>query len=174
MNNFRETAGVYGGQLHAAAARVRLGWLVVLGWIAFPFVLRTLLRPGDAIRLQYILQGQPVPHFLTAQQLGVGLVETFAALAVLIVFQLICTVLFYRAAQAAQLGQPVATPALWPLAALLPGLIGNAAWFVGTGYFDLTGCVIGFAAIPFTVAAEIVVNNLGRDFVFGPRVAGLH
>jgi hypothetical protein len=174
MNNFREAAGVYGGQLHTAAARVRLGWLVVLGWIAFPFVLRTLLRPGDAIRLQYVLQGQPVPHFLTAQQLGVGLVETFAALAVLIVFQLVCTVLFYRAAQAAQFGQPVATPALWPLAALLPGLIGNAAWFVGTGYFDLTGCVIGFAAIPFTVAAEIVVNNLGRDFVFGPRVAGLH
>lgn len=166
--------GAYAFVVHAAAARVRLGWLVVLGWIAFPFVLRTLLRPGDAIRLQHVLQGQPVPRFLTAQQLGVGFIETLFALVVLVVFQLVFTVLFYRAAQVAKFGQPVATPTLWPLAALLPGLIGNAAWFVGTGYFDLTGCVIGFASIPLTVGAEIVVNNLGHDFVFGPRLAGLH
>ncbi len=173
-NNFRDAAGVYGVHLHTAAARVRLGWCVVAGWIAFPILLRTLLRPGDMIWAQYALQGQHRPAFFTAQQLGAGFIETCAALAVLLAFQFFFTVLFYRSAKVAMPGQPIATPTLWPLAALLPGLIGNSAWFVSTGYFDVTGCIIGFSAIPLTVGAEIIINNLSRDFVFGPQLAGQH
>jgi hypothetical protein len=174
MDSFRDVAGAYAMDLHAAAVRVRLGWMVALGWVAFPFMLQTLLHPGDAIRLQYIVQGETPPHFLTAQQLGAGLVETVATLAVLLLVQMVCTVLFYRAARIARHGEPIATPTLWPLAALLPGVIGNAAWFVGTGYFDTSGFLIGLTPVVLTVAAEMVINQLGRDFVFGPAVAGLH
>jgi hypothetical protein len=166
--------GAYISDLHTAAVRARLGWLVALGWIAFPFVLATLLHPGDAIRLQYFLQGQHAPRDLTAQQVGVGLVETVAALGVLLLLQMVFTVLFYRRVRLALPDDAIATPMLWPLAALLPGVIGNAAWFVGTGYFDMTGCLIGLLPVALTCAAEIVVNNLGRDFVFGPQVAGMH
>ena len=170
MNNY--SFGAYASDLHTAAVRARLGWLVALGWIAFPFVLQTLLHPGDAIRLQYVLQGQTPPQFLTAQQTGIGFIETVFALAVLLLFQMACTVLFYRRVQLD--GVALATPVLWPLAALLPGVIGNAAWFIGTGYFDTTGFIVGLTPVPLTVAAEMFINQLGRDFVFGPAVAGMH
>jgi len=173
MNSFRDRAGAYAADVQVAYVRAGVtGWLVALGWIAFPFALQTLLHPGDAIGAQYALQGLTPPQLLTAQQIAVGFVETVFALGVLMLFQLVNTVLFYRRAQLS--GAAVATPTLWPLAAVLPGVIGNAAWFVGTGSFDLTGCLIGLSPIALTVAAEMVCNQLGRDFVLGLAVAGQH
>jgi hypothetical protein len=173
MDSFRDRAGIYVSDVQVAYVRAGVpGWLVALGWIVFPFALQTLLHPGDAIRLQYVLQGQTPPHILTAQQTGVGFVETVFALAVLILFQLVNTVLFYRRAQMS--GAAVATPVLWPLAALLPGVIGNALWYVWTGYFDRTGFLIGLTPVVLTVAAEMLCNQLGRDFVLGLAVAGHH
>jgi hypothetical protein len=86
--------------------------------------------------------------------------------------QLVGIVLFYRKAQI--FGSRIATPALWPCAALLPGVIGNALFFVFTREFDVTGLVIGLAPMAVTFGAERLCEQLGRDFVFGPRVAGLH
>jgi len=169
----RDEVGVYAAQVHVAYVRAgRPGWLVAAGWFAFPFALQTLLHPGDAIRLQYVLQGQAVPHALTAQQIGVGFVEALFALGVLAMFQLVGTVLFYRRARLN--GATLAAPPLWPLAALLPGVLGNAAWFIGTGEFDVAGLVVGFASAALAVGVEMVVEGLGRDFVLGNAVAGQH
>jgi hypothetical protein len=174
MNNqFLEHAGVYAAEVQVAYVRAGfVGVLVALGWLLFPFAVQTVLHPGDAIRLQYVLQGQHVPHALTAQQTSVGLVEALFALGVLVMFQLVGTVLFYRRARLTG-AQHVAAPALWILAALSAGVLGNAAWFVGTGYFDPAGFVVGFTSAALTVGGEMLCEQLGRDFVFGPA-SGQH
>jgi hypothetical protein len=151
-----------------------IGWFVAAGWIAFPFVLASLLHPGDVINLHYVLQGVAPQKILTVRQMSLGFVETVIALGVLLLLQLVAIVLFYRRAQVYGATR-IATPALWPCAAILPGVIGNALWFVFTrGQFDATGLVIGLAPMALTFAVELLCEKLGRDFVLGPRVAGLH
>ncbi|MGE4046475.1 MAG: hypothetical protein AB7F35_16575 [Acetobacteraceae bacterium] len=169
----RASVGAYASELQVAA--VRSGWIVYLvaaGWIAFPFVLQTLLHPGDVINLHYVMQGEAKRATLTAQQTAVGFVETVFVIAVLLLVQLVGTVLFYRRAQVH--GARIATPMLWPAAALLPGVIGNALWFVFTGEFDMGGSLIGLAPMALTFGAERLCEKLGRDFVLGPRMVGLH
>jgi hypothetical protein len=171
MNRF--SMGGYTSELQVAAVRARwITGLVALGWLLFPFGLASLLHPGDVINWHYLIQGEAPHKHLSLQQMGVGFVETIFALGVLLLLQLVGIVLFYRRAQV--FGARIATPALWPVAALLPGVVGNAIWFVCTGYFDPTGFVIGMAPTAITFAAERLCEQLGRDFVFGPRVAGLH
>jgi hypothetical protein len=170
MNRF--SMGAYSAEVQVAVVRASwVGALVALGWVAFPFVLASLLHPGDVINLHYVLQGEPKHKILTAQQMCVGFVEAVFALAILLLLQLVGIVLFYRRAQVH--GASVATPALWPLAVLLPGLIGNAAWFVFT-QFDASGLVIGLTPMAVTFFAERLCERLGRDFVLGLSVAGLH
>ena len=82
---------------------------------------------------------------------------------------MVCTVLFYRRAQME--GKSIATPALWPVAALLAGVLGNAAWWFGTGAFDPSGCIVGLSSAALTVGGEVLCNRLGREFVFGPAQA---
>src|ERR1700722_12886789 len=118
MNRF--SMGAYSSELQVAAVRAGwLVWLVAAGWIVFPFSLATLLHPGDVINLHYVLQGEATHKILTAQQMVVGFVEAVFALGILLLLQLVGIVLFYRRAQV--YGARVATPALWPVAAILPG-----------------------------------------------------
>jgi hypothetical protein len=171
MNKF--SMGAYSSELQVAAVRAGwVVWLVAAGWIAFPFALGNLLHPGDVINWHYILQGEHPHQVLTAQQMGVGFVEAVFELGILLLVQLVGIVLFYRRAQV--YGARVATPALWPAAALLPGVVGNGLFFVFTREFDVTGFVIGLAPMALTFAAERLCEQLGRDFVLGPRVAGIH
>jgi hypothetical protein len=169
--------GIYAAQLHVGYARAfqkdkgLTAIMVALGWLAFPFGLQSLLHPGDVIRLQCRLLGQRMPHVVTAQQMSVAFVETFVALAMLIVLQMVATVLFYRRAQLN--GATAASPQLWPLAALFITLC-NAAWFFGTAVFDPSGCVIGFCSVALTIGAEILVEGLGRDFILGSAASNLH
>jgi len=153
-----------------------VGWLLVfgvaLGWCLFPLFLATLAHPSDVIRLMAKLQGLPKPHQFTSHQLASGFVQAVFALIVLIVFQLVGTVMFYRRARLFNVGA-VAAPVLWPLAALT-GILGNAAWLVGTAQFDLIGCLIGFSSVVLAEVCESVTNRLGRDFVFGPALTGQH
>jgi hypothetical protein len=153
-----------------------VGWLLVfgvaLGWCLFPFAVQAVCHPSDVIRLMAKLQGLPRPHQFTGQQLASGFVQAVFGLIVLVVFQLVGTVLFYRRARLFNVGA-VAAPVLWPLAALLTGILGNAAWLVGTG-FDLIGCLIGFLPVVLAEVCESVTDRLGRDFVFGPALAGQH
>jgi hypothetical protein len=172
MNGF--SLGAYTSELQVAFVRARwIVGLVALGYVALPFAFASLLHPGDVINLHYVLQGEAPHKHLTTQQMVAGFVETIFALGVLLLLQLVGTVLFYRRAAMTN-GARIATPALWPVAALLPGVVGNALWFVCTGYFDMTGMVIGLAPTAITFAAERLCEQLGRDFVLGLRVAGTH
>jgi hypothetical protein len=162
-----DQAGVYTGQLHYAEAHSRPWlWLVALGWCACPFFIRTaVMNPSDTIWLQDLLQGAPVPHWFTAQQNMAGEFWAVIALAVLILLQLCMTVMFYRRS-ALDMGT-VATPVLWPLAALLPGLLGNAAWYAWSGNFDLQGCLIGLSPTWLAFGGELIINRLGKNFIYG-------
>ena len=151
----------------AYARNGALGWMVAAGWLLVPAAVQTVFHPQDAIRALARLQGLPKPHVLTAQQLSVGFIEAVFALVLLGACQLIGTILFYRRAQL-EVGGAVAQPALWPLAAFTAGILGNAAWFVGTGAFDLGGCIVGLSSAAMTVGGEILCEHLGHDFVFGP------
>ncbi|HVB15430.1 MAG TPA: hypothetical protein VNF04_02750 [Stellaceae bacterium] len=165
-----DQAGIYAAQLHVAETHSRPWlWVVAVGWIVCPFLVRTvLMNPGDMIWAQYVAQGLSLPsHGFTAQQTAVGFVEAVVALAVLLLLEFCATVMFYRRA-ALDLG-PVATPTLWPLAALLPGVLGNAAWLAWSGSFDLAGCLIGGSSAYLTVGVEIIINRLGKDFVYGKK-----
>jgi hypothetical protein len=173
---FSDQAGVYAAQLHFAEAHSRPWlWLVAVLWAVCPFFLRTaFMNPSDMIWLQDVLQGVPVPHFFSAQQSMAGEIEAVFALAVLILVQLVGTVMFYRRS-ALNIGA-VATPVLWPMAALLPGVLGNAGWLAWTGQFDFLGCLIGLTPAWLTFGGEVIINRLGKQFVHGKQnqLAPLH
>ena len=97
-NNYQAQASIYAAEAKEAAIRAGpvLVGLVAAGWIAFPFAVQTVLHPGDAILLQYEIQGLWVPRVFTAQQQTVGFIEAVLALAALVMFQLVGTTLFYR------------------------------------------------------------------------------
>jgi hypothetical protein len=154
-----------------------IGWLIVvgvaLGWAVFPFEIMTCVHPSDVIRLHAKMLGLTPPDAFTASQLASGFVQAVVAGVVLVVFQLVGTVLFYRRARLFNVGA-VAAPVLWPLGAILTGILGNACWLVGTGQFDWFGCLIGFTPVVLAELCEWVVEGLGRDLIFGPAIAGQH
>jgi hypothetical protein len=167
MHDLKNQAGAYLGNLGEASSRAN-GFIaaVALGWAGLPFVVQTaFFHPSNAIKLQFRLQGLPPPHVFTSQQLTVGFIEALLALGVLLLVQMVCTTLFYRNAK--MQGQSVAHPVLWPLAAFGVGIVGNGIWYYATGAFDFTGCMIGLSSGGAALAAEFVVNKLGREFVMG-------
>jgi hypothetical protein len=167
MYNSNFSPQVYAGEVHVASARAGfVGWVVAINWLLFPLALQTVMHPIDALRAQYRLQGQDLPHFFTTQQIVMGCIEAMIALGVIVLLTLVCTVLFYRRAKIE--GAYIATPALWPLAAFTAGILGNGAWWYGTGAFDLGGALVGMASAALTVGGELMCNKLGREFVFGP------
>jgi len=115
-SQYKNSAGAYVADVHIASYHAgRYAMAVAAGWVAFPYVVRTVLNPTDAIWLQLKVQGLLVPHVFTAQQAASGLVEAIFALCVLVLLLMVCTVLFYRRAKME--GSSVATPALSPIAA---------------------------------------------------------
>ena len=56
---------------------------------------------------------------------------------------------------------------LWPLAGLLLGVFGNAGWWIGKGFFDGQGAVIGWSPLVLMGLAYVVCQRMGADFVFG-------
>jgi hypothetical protein len=173
--SFRGDVGSYAADVHVAYVRADwLGGTVAAGWLVVPVAVQTVFNPGDAIWAQDILQGLPVPATFTAQQLAAGFIEAVIALVVLAGFQLAGTILFYRRTQLQlEVGGSVATPALWPLA-VTAGILGNCAWFIGTQAFDPFGFLVGLTSAALTVGGELLCEWLGREFVFGPALAGPH
>src|ERR1700748_177677 len=99
-NNYEAHAGIYAAKVQDVAILAGpVGWLVAAGWGVFPCAVATCMNPSDALKLQFKLQGLWVPHSFTAQQLTVGFCEAVFGLAVLVLWQMVCTVLFYRRAQ---------------------------------------------------------------------------
>jgi hypothetical protein len=166
LAQYQQSLGVYGNQVFEASKRARqYAAFVAFGWVLFPFVVQTVLNPTDAVWAQMRLQGLTVPRVFTAQQAASGWIIAVFALAVLVLLQMVCTVLFYRRAQMD--GSSVATPMLWPIA-LSIGVIGNGIWWYATGVFDPNGGLVGWSSAALTVGAELLCNKLGRKFVFGP------
>ena len=153
-----------------------MGWVIVigvaLGWAVTPFAVATLCHPSDVIRLGAALQGLPQPHSFTSQQLASGFVQAVVALLVLLVFQLVGTTLFYRRARLYNAGA-VAAPVLWPLAALLTGVLGNLVWLIA-GQLTFVGFLIGFSSVVLAEVSEWVCEGLGREFVFPAALTGQH
>lgn len=175
MNSFSDSVGQYFAELHAALDRA--GWMATLlllpGWLVLPWVAQSLLHPLDVVKLGYALHGLPLPHTATARQLTVGIGETAMVLAGVGLWQLVVTVAFYRKAQI--FGFRVATPRLWPVAALLVGGIGNLCWFIGlsAAQSDFSGYVMGLTSTAVAISIEMLCERLGRDFVVGPPT-GFH
>jgi hypothetical protein len=174
MNSFSDSIGGYIAELHSAVSRA--GWRTLLllpGWFVVPFTVQSLLHPLDVVKLDYILHGFPVPHTAMARQLTVALTEVAVVFAAFCLWQLIVTVSFYRKAQL--FGSRVATPRLWPVAAVLVGGVGNLAWFIGltNESADFSGYVIGLTSTAVTIGLEMFCEQLGRDFVVGTP-SGFH
>ena len=167
--NVGNKAGHYAAELQVAYARAGIiGWLLPVAWFFFPLALQTVLHPTDAVGFLHVLHGEPVPRQFTARMWIVGELYAAITIAVVILVQLVGTVLFYRRVHLELKSGAVAGPALWPIAGILVGIIGNALWWIGTRYFDFTGCLVGMTALALTVGCEVVCEMLGRSFVFGP------
>lgn len=113
----------YAAQIQVAIVRAwRVAWIVAGVWALFPFAVATVLHPSDVIRLQAALQGLPKPHSFSGQELASGFVQALFVLGVMVLVQIVGTTLFYRRVQLLPTG-PIAAPALWPVAAILTGVL---------------------------------------------------
>jgi hypothetical protein len=134
--------------------------MLVVTWFVFPFTASSLVFPSDVIGFQDWMQGQPVRRFFTAQSLQAGFLGALVVIALMCIIQLNLTTLIYRKVN------KFAT--FWPFAILLIAGVANGIWWLRTGYFDLTGALIGCTPFVSTVAWQMVCEKLGGRFVFGP------
>lgn len=154
------SVGKYYGDLKIAAGRAKLTTSVLIaGWLLFPVAVQTVLHPTHAVGFEFWLQQQEVPRYYTMHMVTVGEVKAIASLITLFLFMLGATALFYRRA-----GYWVR---LWPVPALIVGIIANSAWWLHTGFFDRIGFLVGCSSLALMVICEAICENLGADFVFG-------
>jgi hypothetical protein len=149
----------FGRVIEAARVAKAMAAVTVAVWFLVPFAVRMVLHPSDVIRLQYWLQGQPVPGVFSQQMLTAGVITALVGLVVLAVLLQFALLLLYRSTQFAV--------ALWPVAGLLVGVIGNGWWWHRVGFFDSPGALAGLASLALTVIAHAVFEKWGEDFVFG-------
>ncbi len=136
------------------------GWLLVGVWMLYPVAVVTAYHPGDAVGFQAWLQGLAIPDFASNRMLVTGEVVALLSLAALSLFQFGVIVLIYRRAQF--------FVQLWPLGAVLLGVIGNGVWWMWKGYFDPFGALAGLTPVVAAVVCQGVCEQLGANFVFGP------
>jgi hypothetical protein len=150
----------YCGPVLVAAWRSKLVSLVLVGvWFAVPFTVQMLFNPSDVTRLERVIDGQPMPSFFSQQMLTTGGIKAAVAFVILALLILGALTLLYRRAEF--------SVRLWPVAALLVGVIGNCGWWVGTGFFDWQGGLVGWSPMALVVGVELVCERLGQDFIFG-------
>jgi len=137
-----------------------LKWLIVASWFLVPVLAETIMHPTDAAGFWYWLNSLSLPQYYFWHEIVRGEFTTLLVLGAVIFIYLVAVTLFYRRAQ-------FFVP-LWPLAALLVGGLGNAAWFFGTGVWDSAGAMAGFMPAALAGLASVVCERLGADFVFGP------
>jgi hypothetical protein len=153
--------GKYCGLLSVAFQRAGgLMCMLAVGWLLYPVALKMVVYPNHLIGFEYWIQRQLVPSSFTSEMHSAGEIEAIGGLVILSLLLLGLVVLFYRKAQF--------SIALWPLAAVLIGVLGNGAWWVGTQEFDLMGAIVGLMPLAIMVVCEAVCEQLGQDFVFGP------
>jgi hypothetical protein len=136
-----------------------LNWVIVACWFLVPVLGQTIMHPTDAAGFWYWLNSQQSLRFYSSHEVVRGEFTAVLALGAVIFVYLVVVTLFYRKTQV-----PVA---LWPVAALLVGVIGNAGWWFGTGYWDNTGALAGFFPAALAGLSSLVCERLGANFVFG-------
>jgi hypothetical protein len=133
--------------------------VILVCWFAVPALAVTIMHPSDAAGFAYWINGLPVPHYFMSNQVMRGEVTAIFALGATIFVYLAAMVLFYRRA-----GGFIA---LWPLAALLVGVIGNLGWFIGTGAWDSSGCMAGWMPAVLAGIGAAAGERWCADLVFG-------
>jgi hypothetical protein len=164
MPNFSRQSGDYYGNVEGSFRSAKeFTWLMLAGWIAFPFVVQTCLHPADAALVMMRMQGMPHPEFEPRASIGA---EIFALimLATLCVSHFFVSVMFYRRA-----GRVVP---MWPVAGVLLGIVGNGLWWYFTGAFDPVGALVGCVAVAVTVGCETLIDGRARNMAFGGANAG--
>jgi hypothetical protein len=136
-----------------------LKWLIIVCWFLVPVLGQTIMHPTDAAGFWYWLNSQHPPRFYSSQEVVRGEFTAVLALGAVIFVYLVAITLFYRRAQYFL--------ALWPIAALLVGVIGNAGWWFGTGYWDSSGALAGWFPAAMAGIGTAVCERLGANFVFG-------
>jgi hypothetical protein len=137
-----------------------LKFFLVAAWFVVPFLAQMIQHPTHAAGFFfYWLQGQPVPRYFGSAEVTRAEFMALGALAAVVFVYLVVTTLIYRRAQ-------FYVP-LWPFAALLIGVVGNAGWWFGTGTWDTAGALAGFFPAALAGIASAVCEKLGADFVFG-------
>jgi hypothetical protein len=131
-------------------------------WFCCPVAIGSVMHPSDVIGFQDWMQGLPVPHEFTSQQLWAGEFSALFALASLSLTMFVVTVLFYRKA--------TFWFRLWPLAGIAAGFFGNIGWWVAKGNFDPAGALIGLSPLSLAVVIFAICEWQGREFVFGKDV----
>jgi hypothetical protein len=134
-------------------------WVIIICWLLVPILGQTIMHPTDAAGFWYWLNSQAPPRFYTSHEVVRGEFAAVLSLAAVLFIYLVAVTLFYR-----RVGDYVA---LWPLAALLVGVIGNAGWWFGTGYWDNSGALAGWFPAIMAGIATGVCEYLGANFVFG-------
>jgi hypothetical protein len=151
-----------GSVIETARETPALALGIFLVWFLLPFLAQMVVHPDDVIRLQHVLQGIGLPTQFVSQQLMFGTVSaivTFVAIGLLLLGLL--TVLYHR------LGFAMA---LWPVAAISFGLIGNLVWGYKFGFIDGQGIAAGFVPAVLTVIWQRAAEGWAQDFVFGRGV----
>jgi hypothetical protein len=165
LGDFSKAVGDYYGDLRVACKSTSAKLLVsvlLIGWLSWTVAVATICHPVQAIGFQFWLQHERVPRFYTWHQATAGLIEATVALVGISIVMLVATVLFYRNAQY--------MVKLWPVPAVLIGVVGSGAWWMDKGFFDSPGVLFGFSALALTVGCEAVCEHLGADFVFGKGI----
>jgi len=143
------------------AARLAPGLAVAIAavWFLVPWTAQLVAHPDDVIRLQRLLEGEAVPNVFSAQQLVAGRIAAGVTLAALVLLLLgLLTVLYHRLQFAVT---------LWPVAAIVLGVIGNSVWWQVFGFVDKPGIVAGLLPAALTLVWQHAAESWAQDFVFG-------
>jgi hypothetical protein len=148
------------GSVFEFARRTPVLALGIFGvWFLIPFLTQMVIHPDDVIRLQHVMQGIGLPAAFGAQQLTFGAISAVATIVVggLLLLGLL-TVLYHR------LGFALA---LWPVATIAFGLVGNLVWGYKFGFIDQQGIAAGFVPAVLTLIWQRIAEGWAQDFVFG-------
>jgi hypothetical protein len=160
-SNLSDWLGRYSLALTVAIqnAPVRLG-VIGCAWVLYPFLLKRVWSPSDALRLERWFHGEPTSVVFPWSALLISEISALIMLVCVSLSLLALMILFYRESRF--------VVSISPIAGLLTGFIGNGIWWVYTGYFDSVGAIIGLSPIAITIGCEAIIEKLAGDFVFGP------
>lgn len=139
-----------------------LGYLLVVIWFLYPFAVQSIVHPTDVAGLQLYIQDLPIKGYISVKAMVAGEITAVCFLAVLALGNFVLLLFIYRELQCAF--------SAWVLALVLVGGLGNLAWGIYFGFFDIIGIVAGVFPTVVMVVQQYLFEHLSQDFVFGKGV----